>query len=121
MIRRAPRSTRTDTLFPYTTLFRAFRADQKVLQVIAPIVLPQRFQAMVDRAVRKDRFQPERQRAHRAVAQHLHPAAIGRHQPAHRRSAEHTSELQTLMSTSYAGFCLKQNTLRPLNAMFDSY
>src|SRR3546814_5820687 len=101
MIRRAPRSTRTDTLFPYTTLFRAFRADQKVLQVIAPIVLPQRFQAMVDRAVRKDRFQPERQRAHRAVAQHLH------------RSEEDTSELQSLMRISYAVFCLKQKKNDP--------
>src|SRR3546814_2383713 len=76
MIRRPPRSTRTDTLFPYTTLFRS--------QLVVP--------ALLDDA---------------AVLQHDDAvgAADGR-QPV--RSEEHTSELQSLMRSSYAVFCLKK-------------
>src|SRR3546814_9654944 len=77
MIRRPPRSTRTDTLFPYTTLFRS--VDQRVPGGRI--------------ADGKNRCFLERQRrGHRA----------------HRRSEEHTSELQSLMRISYAVFCLKK-------------
>src|SRR3546814_7106647 len=90
MIRRPPRSTRTDTLFPYTTLFRSLR-----------LVDPE--PGSVDRPVR---------RADAGGGRQLH--ADGRQQPArHRfsdrlRSEEHTSELQSLMRISYAVFCLKK-------------
>src|SRR3546814_7519027 len=82
MIRRPPRSTRTDTLFPYTTLVRscALRGDR-------PACLLQRHSI---RRVRDDRRQ-----------------AAGRR----RRSEEHTSELQSLMRISYAVFCLKKKTM----------
>src|SRR3546814_1913673 len=85
MIRRPPRSTRTDTLFPYTTLFRSLQPVQ-----------------------RADR-QPRRTRAHRdgAVARPCrHDGVAGSQRGA--RSEEHTSELQSLMRISYAVFCLKK-------------
>src|SRR3546814_1478881 len=83
MIRRPPRSTRTDTLFPYTTLFRS---DLRHVR-----------HARRRRARLGD---GDRRHAHRR------PAA-----PDHRlRSEEHTSELQSLMRISYAVFCLKKKT-----------
>src|SRR3546814_8152411 len=83
MIRRPPRSTRTDTLFPYTTLFRS-AADQDEL-VNAPFD-------------RRDRC-----RWQRAVGTHDGQVRCKAH-----RSEEHTSELQSLMRISYAVFCLKK-------------
>src|SRR3546814_6194185 len=85
MIRRPPRSTRTDTLFPYTTLFRSHPDDPDLLR------LNQR-----DRNA--SRIEEARQYAR------THPA---RGAP---RSEEHTSELQSLMRISYAVFCLKKKT-----------
>src|SRR3546814_11912181 len=84
MIRRPPRSTRTDTLFPYTTLFRSTRyPDPFVLSLSKhrPSFLHEK-----SKADRFDRF--------------------GR--TATSRSEEHTSELQSLMRISYAVFCLKK-------------
>src|SRR3546814_2791450 len=79
MIRRPPRSTRTDTLFPYTTLFRSL-----LLCRTQP-------------RGRKDRHRgSDRARDHPPGA---HPDL---------RSEEHTSELQSLMRISYAVFCLKK-------------
>src|SRR3546814_8077422 len=102
MLRRPPRSTRTDTLFPYTTLFRSRLCRAR------------------PRAAHHD---------HRPL---FHASARGRAAPAHRparhlraadevehhhrcahgapRSEEHTSELQSLMRISYAVFCLKKKT-----------
>src|SRR3546814_5374740 len=80
MIRRPPRSTRTDTLFPYTTLFRSRGRN---LRDQLPIALRGRF-ALARRA-------------------HLYCAYCDR-----RRSEEHTSELQSLMRISYAVICLKK-------------
>src|SRR3546814_6527263 len=82
MIRRPPRSTRTDTLFPYTTLFRS--TDRLMGQTARP---PHHH----GRACR--RFAGQRQRR------------ADRHSG---RSEEHTSELQSLMRISYAVFCLKK-------------
>src|SRR3546814_19370235 len=79
MIRRPPRSTRTDTLFPYTTLFRSA-------------------------APRPRRNGLRRRRPARFPAGR--PAASP--EPARGRSEEHTSELQSLMRISYAVFCLKK-------------
>src|SRR3546814_4887972 len=91
MIRRPPRSTRTDTLFPYTTLFGS--------AVFAGPVADARVDhdgvADLDaRHVRTDR---------------IHDAhGVGADDPWRHRSEEHTSELQSLMRISYAVFCLKK-------------
>src|SRR3546814_2403235 len=88
MIRRPPRSTRTDTLFPYTTLFRsAWR----------------RLQNPSGRAPRPDRRDPWRRPLTAA-----YPNVAARRCRFHPRSEEHTSELQSLMRISYAVFCLKK-------------
>src|SRR3546814_8433829 len=81
MIRRPPRSTRTDTLFPYTTLFRS---------AFIPAVL----------SLISDSFAPNR----RASAYSIIVLGL----PLGGRSEEHTSELQSLMRISYAVFCLKK-------------
>src|SRR3546814_8043072 len=88
MIRRPPRSTRTDTLFPYTTLFRS-RDD------------------LTDRTVlRMTRFPDDFLWGAATAAYQIEgsPLADG----AGARSEEHTSELQSLMRISYAVFCLKK-------------
>src|SRR3546814_2935420 len=97
MIRRPPRSTRTDTLFPYTTLFRSVALlERRILP--RGRLLERRDQVRVGRA--RGRVGDElEERLHRA-------AAVLRHLAAH-RSEEHTSELQSLMRISYAVFRLK--------------
>src|SRR3546814_7127122 len=92
MLRRPPRSTRTDTLFPYTTLFRSRqRADQRT----HPRGTPSRAQ---------------RRPGSRAGLQGSQPHDLRGERDARRscRSEEHTSELQSLMRISYAVFCLKK-------------
>src|SRR3546814_1264558 len=93
MIRRPPRSTRTDTLFPYTTLFRSIHAGQDAVEIfhhrhLAAQPRPDRAQLEPDNAGADDQ----------QLARHL----------VQRRSEEHTSELQSLMRISYAVFCLKK-------------
>src|SRR3546814_8754783 len=110
MIRRQPRSTRTDTLFPYTTLFRSPGA------VIAHQPVAQRLfgRALDHRVYRGAHPQPARIDAVRPVlggfaepVDQLAPHVFD--EPAsHPRSEEHTSELQSLMRISYAVFCLKK-------------
>src|SRR3546814_1558730 len=93
MIRRPPRSTRTDTLFPYTTLFRSVRgADEPLHQLVRDIII---FGEELARDIEGD--------AVRAVAGNRLLEAFG-----DERSEEHTSELQSLMRISYAVFCLKK-------------
>src|SRR3546814_5313521 len=96
MLRRPPRSTRTDTLLPYTTLFRSRMGglDRGDLQHLRrarpdrPIGVPSR---------------PRRPRGRRGKDRDLGCPGDPR-----RRSEEHTSELQSLMRISYAVFCLKK-------------
>src|SRR3546814_6608004 len=86
MIRRPPRSTRTDTLFPYTTLFRSEFGHGY-------------FRAVASESMVK---------AHRWAWEDSNgPIPSGMH-VCHHRSEEHTSELQSLMRISYAVFCLKK-------------
>src|SRR3546814_1794098 len=85
MIRRPPRSTRTDTLFPYTTLFRS-------LEPLA--AQPDRRPADLDFRIAVRALDPDAVHHRRDRALH--------------RSEEHTSELQSLMRISYAVFCLKK-------------
>src|SRR3546814_2597486 len=90
MIRRPPRSTRTDTLFPYTTLFRSICFPDTILLYGTVQV-----RRIGRRAQKMYRF-------HQAVV------VIQRHNHRVFRSEEHTSELQSLMRISYAVFCLKK-------------
>src|SRR3546814_7566653 len=92
MIRRPPRSTRTDTLFPYTTLFRSGAGSRRHGRAARD---------RADRAVRRlegpgDDGRRRRDRRHACL------------RPRYPRSEEHTSELQSLMRISYAVFCLKK-------------
>src|SRR3546814_8938748 len=102
MIRRPPRSTRTDTLFPYTTLFRSFAPGRHLAQRprrLAGIGRDQEFGALG--ALRIGASGLDRlERDVEAPAAH---AQLG-----DQRSEEHTSELQSLMRISYAVFCLKK-------------
>src|SRR3546814_2656368 len=97
MIRRPPRSTRTDTLFPYTTLFRS------LLRPLAHFhgTLEHRD---VGTAV------PAAHREDGTDVQHIGAARAHDEGTPSMRSEEHTSELQSLMRISYAVFCLKQKT-----------
>src|SRR3546814_2991787 len=85
MIRRPPRSTRTDTLFPYTTLFRSAVAERVTLLGL-------------------------RRNSARPWTEFDDAELVRRYgsDPTAARSEEHTSELQSLMRNSYAVFCLKK-------------
>src|SRR3546814_5769483 len=120
MIRRPPRSTRTDTLFPYTTLFRSVRAGR-------PAVVGQsaRFDyssrhggdGRSSRTCGRRRLAPAAPRGHdldrgigpgRRAAVVRAPLDCPDIPGMEARSEEHTSELQSLMRISYAVFCLKK-------------
>src|SRR3546814_4216606 len=114
MIRRPPRSTRTDSLFPYPTLFRSDRTavrmiDQRGLRPAARILHLERVVADVeasDEAAQRAVFSARECAADvLAVQTHCHRRAVD---AGRRRSEEHTSELQSLMRISYAVFCLKK-------------
>src|SRR3546814_1518109 len=108
MLRRPPRYTRTDTLFPYTTLFRSLRAR---LRRAAPAAAAATAGRRTPRPAHADRPVRHRRRAgHRLDAVAHHPRRARARPPAARRSEEHTSELQSLMRISYAVFCLKKKT-----------
>src|SRR3546814_9260121 len=130
MIRRPPRSKRTDTRFPYTTLFRSAEADVDVTtaklaeaetaeqEIGAPMAAARGTEGpaseeldrvvvdetlrprQTERAARYDAIDPDR-----SVPRDTGPLA----RAADERSEEHTSELQSLMRNSYAVFCLKKN------------
>src|SRR3546814_9288841 len=125
MIRRPPRSTRTDTLFPYTTLFRSNcrlrtdpahrrhwrahsatnRSRSKYRPCPCPCPCP---------CPRQRRRLPSLSARHDGCARGLHRCRYrqlvsSRRSPGSARSEEHTSELQSLMRISYAVFCLKKN------------
>src|SRR3546814_10330914 len=111
MIRRPPRSTRTDTLFPYTTLFRSsYGYDARVApefkiftNVDSATVDPKDFasNSFVDRQTDVCIIPPNSFALARTVEYFRVPEDI-------LRSEEHTSELQSLMRISYAVFCLKK-------------
>src|SRR3546814_2579347 len=140
MIRRPPRSTVTDTLFPYTTLFRSVRRGGGVIR-------PDRFVFGRHANLQKCEGHPKVARGVRSIRVGivgfsvalargvllggegfvLHPpevAEVGRAQVAAQvahvvvaalRSEEHTSELQSLMRISYAVFCLKKKKTHKVN------
>src|SRR3546814_6516151 len=96
MIRRPPRSTRTDTLFPYTTLFRSC-SIKSVAGFRVTVIATRQCQG--------------RSLEHRAFCGELFVTKICKFvRGQFDRSEEHTSELQSLMRISYAVFCLKKKT-----------
>src|SRR3546814_5187001 len=106
MIRRPPRSTRTDTLFPYATLFRSDNGDADEHADRAPAHRQQRRQGHEQRQLGKrlDDFNG-------AQGDRIDEAAVvAGNATDDDRSEEHTSELQSLMRISYAVFCLKKKT-----------
>src|SRR3546814_7783257 len=115
MIRRPPRSTRTDTLFPSTTLFRSLGVQNTVAdQLHAELLDPRRIAILGTNLVRvlRDHAQAEVLQRRQDIRQWQRRAATielecSRLRASAARSAEHTSELQSLQRSSYAGFCLK--------------
>src|SRR3546814_1521990 len=106
MRRRPPRSTRTDTLFPYTTLFRS--VDQMVqLEHVNDAHRHLAIELLAGAPVIEVRLARRIEPRHREHRRHVAFARAVEHRGAH-RSEEHTSELQSLMRISYAVFCLKQ-------------
>src|SRR3546814_2861955 len=100
MILRPPRSTRTDTLFPYTTLFRSLgRAGLTRSASLSPSSPTFRFSGGSDRVMAC---------ALRRVGAGIVKDVSYENGGCYRRSEEHTSELQSLMRNSYAVFCLKK-------------
>src|SRR3546814_5612958 len=114
MIRRPPRSTRTDTLFPYTTLFRADNAAEMFVTIFAGIL---------DLATGAVEYSDGGHEAHFIVRAGGAVDRLDKHQGMalgvfddvayqtghfRLRSEEHTSELQSLMRIAYAVFCLKK-------------
>src|SRR3546814_3183101 len=95
MIRRPPRSTRTDTLFPYTTLFRSVNT----LPLLFELDPAQPVAAAIDDAQSTllDALDHQRYTFGTLLVERIE-----------QRSEEHTSELQSLMRISYAVFCLKK-------------
>src|SRR3546814_4465308 len=107
MIRRPPGSTRTDTLFPYPTLFRS---RQRVLGERGQL-LAHRLAGGLDASFEQLHRLAVAARHHLATTEHISPAdrdVVALLQLL--RSEEHTSELQSLMRISYAVFCLKKKT-----------
>src|SRR3546814_4144796 len=96
MVRRPPRSTRTDTLFPYTTLFRSLPQEVALLDA-----------SIEDNISRFQKTPDARAIVEAARAASVHEMIV-RLPVGYRRSEEHTSELQSLMRISYAVFCLKK-------------
>src|SRR3546814_1893348 len=103
MIRRPPRSTHTDTLFPYTTLFRSFSYIPRkpyptciLLYSVGTYTTVMKMPCLVDIVVDVEHH---RSSPHDSFKQTME------------RSEEHTSELQSLMRISYAVFCLKKKIL----------
>src|SRR3546814_10715984 len=113
MILRPPRFTRTDTLFPYTTLFRSQLVEQPIVEYLRQDFQLPRFLRQRETARRGPGHDRRRLFLVALVPQDHRPLHMGG--KAHelvrgRRSEEHTSELQSLMCISYAVFCLKKKT-----------
>src|SRR3546814_6564555 len=107
MIRRPPRSTRTDTLFPYTTLFRSPGPEGGQPPGLR---FGQRLQGQPRRRPRASAGNPQSGRDRAGPAFRAPEGA---------RSEEHTSELQSLMRISYAVFCLKKKKTK--KHTYDTY
>src|SRR3546814_3385522 len=119
MIRRPPRSTRTDPLFPYTTLFRSAQPLLGLLAHLLAGAKPESILIIIDMGhsgrpadvgMRARAIVPEL----RVEDDHLFRASDA----LDKRSEEHTSELQSLMRISYAVFCLKKKKHHNISKQF---
>src|SRR3546814_8757805 len=113
-IRRPPRSTRTDTLFPYTTLFRSRAAIARIncggTEAVTTAPAPEPDTLAVDMsAAPSSRPRSEGLIGEASIRTSTSSAAGASTGVSASRSEEHTSELQSLMRISYAVFCLKKN------------
>src|SRR3546814_1794708 len=122
MIRRPPRSTRTDTLFPYTTLFRSSSAQATILQAVdeQPFEIDEQpsealKQTDIDAAecvCIENEEEAQEQKIELPAASNISISSSSSLMLpggfAAMRPEEHTSELQSLMRISYAVFCLKK-------------
>src|SRR3546814_3615136 len=111
MIRRPPRSTLTDTLFPYPTLFRSLFGGLAKKKPLLKYLLQAAYDGLSDEGwLKLSRnwafFSP----SWRSSMKRCAPSCHSTH-----RSEEHTSELQSLMRISYAVFCLKKKTIHNIN------
>src|SRR3546814_7912694 len=110
MIRRPPRSTRTDTLFPYTTLFRStVNRSQKLVRMVGDVEVKQQPDHELDDdqhhqniGEQADNLDQCVDTVHSSYLRLCHGVLCKQY-----RSEEHASELQSLMRISYAVFCLK--------------
>src|SRR3546814_6682100 len=106
MIRRPPKSTLTDTLFPYTTLFRSVIFSMMRGSTVSELAVEYaRINSSLSRRISVKMLKPNS----RATP----PSTISANNTI--RSEEHTSELQSLMRISYAVFCLKKKTRQNIN------
>src|SRR3546814_3919471 len=123
MIRRPPSATRTDTLFPYTTLFRSATDSRGNLAMAMTGAI------QIGELSRRTGYNIETIRYYERVGLLPIPQRRGRYRSYARedvaRSEEHTSELQSLMRISYAVFCLKKkmhmsrtNKITPITAKY---
>src|SRR3546814_4556158 len=109
MIRRPPRSTRTDTLFPYTPLFRAIFPVGQLPAKATIAANPKFVRQLVAKVAPAPHAHLKPQLALTAAQDRFHLGiALKAFRHARHRSEEHTSELQSLMRISYAAFCLKK-------------
>src|SRR3546814_10327155 len=126
MIRRPPRSTRTDTLFPYTTLFRSFLVDLEAALELLAVELPERavrsqvklLRVLVEemcgvfrRGLARPQSRDDEGHDEDDAGECADQADHCFHTPLFGRSAEHTSELQSPMRISYAAFCMNNTNL----------
>src|SRR3546814_4690606 len=102
MTRRPPRSTRTHTLFPYTTRFRSAGVFQRVLEIL------HRHRLAAHRTLERGEARAPGQILQVGTGKAVR--SFGERGQIDIRSEEHTSELQSLMRNSYAVFCLKNKT-----------
>src|SRR3546814_10607430 len=118
-MRRPPRSTLTDTLFPYSTLFRSLdlgdddriQADQGADRHLQPgRDLTQKI---------SEAFALGRELVHVAAGTEIPARTAQMHHPY--RSEEHTSELQSLMRISYAVFCLKKKKKQKISTIYNTH
>src|SRR3546814_8365970 len=102
MLRRPPRSTRTDTLFPYTTLFRSLSAEDAASEIdVAAFEASALADIGLDNPAVPTRYSS-------TYFAHVFSGGYSAGYYSYIRSEEHTSELQSLMRISYAVFCLKK-------------
>src|SRR3546814_9206650 len=120
MIRRPPRSTRTDTLFPYTTLFRSqcppprHRRQMKHPRLRRAAYLHRPGEPLAQQQPTRMPTQPATRQLHETDSAFRFSSRL---ESFCRRSEEHTSELQSLMRISYAVFCLTKNNKHKQHCM----